>query len=176
MRRRIRMCKVIRLARDERGAELVEFAMASLILTMLLFGVFEIAYAMYAYHFTTYAAQQGARFAMVRGYTWSKNTATDCATSSSGFTMPFNCTAQNSDIKNYVQSMATGGIDPAGLTVNTDNWPGETATGATTGCTSNANTPGCLVKVTVGYSFNFIPFLHMTALSMSATSEQTILQ
>ncbi len=176
MKRRIRMYKVIRLARDEQGAELVEFAMASLILMMLLCGVFEIAYAMYAYHFTTYASQQGARFAMVRGQTWSKNTPTNCATTYPGFTMAFDCTAQSSDIQNYVESLSTGGIDPGNITVSSNNWPGTSATGATTACTANANAPGCLVKVTVGYNFNLIPFLHVTALSMSATSEKTILQ
>ncbi|MGC9224472.1 MAG: TadE/TadG family type IV pilus assembly protein [Terracidiphilus sp.] len=176
MNRRIGMYKLTRLARDESGAELVEFAMASLILMMLLFGVFEFAYAMYAYHFTTYASQQASRFAMVRGHTWSKNTATNCSTSFPGFTMPYDCTAQSSDIHNYVESLSPPGIDPGSITVNTDNWPGTTATGATTGCTANANNPGCLVNVTVGYSFNFIPFMRMTALSMSATSEKTILQ
>ena len=83
---------------------------------------------------------------------------------------------QSSDIHNYVESLSTGGIDPGSITVNADNWPGATATGATMGCTTNANNPGCLVKVTVGYSFNFIPFMRMTALSMSATSKKTILQ
>ncbi len=176
MKRRIGMGKVMRLARGEGGAELVEFAMSSLILMMLLFGVFEVAYSMYAYHFTTYAAQQGARFAMVRGHTWSKNTPTDCATSFPGFAMPYDCTAQSSDIQNYVKSLATGGIDPGSITVNTDHWPGTTVNGTTTGCAAYANNPSCLVKVTVGYSFNFIPFLGMSALSMSATSEKTILQ
>ena len=175
MKRKIQLQRLLCLGREDHGAELVEFAVVSLLLMMLLLGVFEFAYAMYAYHFTSYAAQQGARFAMVRGYTWSKNTTTNCSTSFPGFTMPYNCTAQSSDIQNYVESLATGGIAPSKITVST-NWPGVTASGATTGCTTAANSPGCLVQVTVGYSSNFIPFMHLTALPISATSEGTILQ
>jgi len=59
----------LRLAREEHGAELVEFALAASLLALILFGMLQWMFAMYAYHFTNYAAEQGTRFAMVRGYT-----------------------------------------------------------------------------------------------------------
>jgi Flp pilus assembly protein TadG len=171
------MRKLFRLAREERGSALVEFAMTALILMLLLFGVLEWMYAMYAYHFTTYAAQQGTRFAMVRGYTWSKNATTSCSTSAPpNFTMPYDCTASSTDIQNYVQSLANGGINPSNVTINTTNsyvWPGTTPDGAT--C-AQINGQGCLVKVTVSYSFSFLPFLKVSSLPIAATSEKVIMQ
>jgi Flp pilus assembly protein TadG len=174
MKKRADMQELLRLTREERGSTLVEFAIAGWLLIVLLFGAFQGAFAMYAYHFTTYAAQQGARFAMVRGQTWSENTTTDCGTSAPpNFTMKYACTALSSDIQNYVDSLATGGISASNITVNSNNWPGSTPDGATCSVT---NKQGCLVKVTVSYTFNFLPFVSKTALTMSATSDKVILQ
>jgi Flp pilus assembly protein TadG len=175
------MLKLLRLAREEKGSQLVEFALSAWILILLLIGVLQWMLAMYAYHFTSYAAQQGSRFASVRGYTWSKNTATNCSTSAPpSFTMPYNCTASSTDIQNYVQSLATPGISFANVSINTGSsnlWPGTTPDNTTTPCTSHANSQGCLVKVTVSYSFNyFLPIQHISALSVSATSEKVIMQ
>ena len=178
-KRRVESRKLLRLAREERGAELVEFAVVGLVLMMLLFGIFEFAYAMYAKHFTSYAAEQGARFAQVRGYTWiSRGASADCNTSFPGFTMVYNCTAHAGDIQNYVDSLATGvGINPSQITVTT-SWPGTSATGSTTPCTGSGtvNSPGCLVDVQVQYNFTFISMMHFSTVSFSAESEKTILQ
>jgi Flp pilus assembly protein TadG len=167
----------VRFAREERGSTTVEFAVTAWLLILLLFGVIQWAFAMYAYEFTSYAAQQGARFAMVRGYTWSQNVTSNCSTSAPpNFTMAYDCTASSTDIQNYVQSL--GAINPRNLTVKTSNsyvWPGTTPDGTSTGCTQ-ANTRGCLVKVTASYTFNFIPLLPMSAITMSATSEKVIVQ
>ncbi len=156
---------------------LVEFAMSALILMGVMVGVIEFALAAYAYHFVSSAAQQGTRFAMVRGHTWSEDEATNCSTSAPpNFTMAYECTASGTDIQNYVQSLATAGISPDNVTINTsDVWPGKTPDG-TTGTCSPANSQGCLVKVTVSYSFSFLPFQHLSALSIGATSEGAILQ
>jgi Flp pilus assembly protein TadG len=179
MERKVAMQKLFRLAREERGTELVEFAVTASLLIFLLLGVFQWMFAMYSYHFTTYAAQEGTRFAMVRGHTWSENTTTNCSTSAPpSFTMPYGCTASSTDIQNYVQSLATAGIKPSNVTINTTNsyvWPGKTPDNTTTGC-SITNSQGCMVKVTVSYTFNFLPFLPSPAFSMSATSETAILQ
>jgi len=179
MTNRIRMQKLLRLVREESGVELVEFAMTALLLMTLMFGIFEFGIGMYTYHFVSYAAQEGTRFAMVRGNTWSENVATNCTTSAPpNFTMAYGCTATSTDIQNYVQSLASGGISPSKVTINTTNsyvWPGKTPDGSTTGCTQ-ANSQGCLVKVTVSYSFKFLPFLKLSALPISATSETSILQ
>jgi Flp pilus assembly protein TadG len=173
--------KLSRLVREEDGAAALEFALTAWLLIVVLFGIFQWVLAMYAYHFTTYAAQQASRFAMVRGYTWSKYTTTKCSTSAPpSFVMPYNCTARPIDIQNYVQSLATPGINASNLTINTTStyvWPGTTPDSTTTGCTTNANSQGCLVKVTVSYSLtNFLPLQHISALSISATSEKVILQ
>lgn len=167
--------RLLRLAREEQGAELVEFAMTAWLLMLVVFGIFQCGFAMYAYHFMSYAAQQGSRFAMVRGYTWSQNISTTCATSAPpNFTMKYDCTASTTDIQNYVQSLATPGIITGGLTMNTTSsyvWSGTAAA-----CTTNANSPGCPVTVTVNYTFHFLPFLPIASLPLSATSQKVILQ
>jgi Flp pilus assembly protein TadG len=180
MKNALDMQKLFRLAREEGGAELVEFSMAALSLIVVLFGTFNWMFGMYAYHFAAYAAQEGTRFAQVRGHTWSKNTTTNCSTSSgSNFAMVYNCTASGTDIQNYVQSLATPGINSNNLTINTTSsyvWPGKTPDGTTTPCSTNANSQGCLVKVTVSYTFNFLPFAKGTSMPITATSEKVILQ
>lgn len=180
MEKRTGTNKLLRLVREEGGAELVEFAMTFLLLVCLLFGVFNWMVGMYVYHFTTYVAQQATRFAIVRGYTWSTNTAVSCGTSAPpNFTMAYNCTATATDIQNYVQSLAHPGITPSGLTINTTSsyvWPGVTPDGTTAPCSTHANSQGCMVKVTVSYSYNFLPFMQLSALTMKATSEKVIQQ
>ena len=174
------MRKLSRLAREEHGDELVEFAITSLVLMALVIGVIGFSLAMYAYHFVSYGAQQGVRFAVVRGYTWSKNEAVNCSTSAPpNFTMAYNCTASATDIQNYVQSLATAGISASSVKVDMTSsylWPGTTPDGDT--C-SPVNSQGCVVKVTVTYAFNFLKLFDLqglSALSMSATSEGVILQ
>lgn len=157
-------------AREERGSAIVEFAITVPLLTLIFFGTIQGIFGMYIYHYMAYAAQQGARYAMVRGGTWSQNVATGCATASP----PYNCTATAADIQTYVRGM--GAINPNRLTVNT-TWTGTNPDGTTTGCTgSSANSKGCLVKVTANYSFNFVPYLPFTGLTVTATSEKVILQ
>ncbi len=179
MKYRVFWQKLLRVAGDDRGSELVEFAIASWLMMVLLIGAFQWMIAMYAYHFASYAAQQGARFAEVRGYTWSKNETTNCSTSAPpSFTMPYDCTASSTDIQNYVQSLASPGIIASDVTIDTTSsylWPGKTPDGTTSTC-SPANSQGCLVKVTVNYTFNFVPFLNLTSLPISATAEKPILQ
>ena len=51
----------------ERGSTLFEFAMVAMITLVLMFGMIDLARALYSYHFVTTAAREGARFASVRG-------------------------------------------------------------------------------------------------------------
>jgi Flp pilus assembly protein TadG len=180
MKARTPMPRLSRLAREEHGAELVEFAMTALILMTLVAGVIGFALAMYTYHFVSFAAQQGARFAIVRGHTWSENETANCSTSPPpNFTMVYNCTASATDIQNYVQSLAPTGINPSSVTIDTsssDVWPGVTPDGD---ACSPTNSQGCLVKVTVKYTFDYLKIFglqNLSAWSMSATSEGVILQ
>jgi Flp pilus assembly protein TadG len=177
MKRLMDMLKQFRLAREEHGSALVEFAVTVPLLIFLLFAVLQGMFAMYLYHYTAWAAQEGARFAMVRGATASENVTSYCGTSAPpNFTMAYDCEAQNNDIQNYVQSL--GAINSSNLTINTSKtyiWPGTNPDGTTTGC-APINSKGCMVRVTATYSFNVIPFLPFSALRMSATSEKVIAQ
>jgi Flp pilus assembly protein TadG len=174
MRRKLNLRKAFPFVGDERGSALVEFAVTVPLLIFLLFAVLQGMVAMYVYHYTAYAAQQGARFAMVRGNTWGQA----CSTSAPpNFTMVYSCTANAQDIQNYVQSL--GAINPTSLTINTTSsyvWPGTTPDGATGTCTPIAYSKNCLVKVTTYYTFNVVPFIPFTGVTMSATSEKAILQ
>jgi Flp pilus assembly protein TadG len=178
MKRTIDIQRWLRAAREERASALVEFAVTVPLVIFLLFAILQGMFAMYAYHYTAFAAQQGARFAMVRGATWSQNTPTNCQTSAPpNFTISYECTATSSDIQNYVQSL--GAINPTNLTINTSNvWPGITPDGATAPCSGSnpSNGKGCLVKVTANYNFNLLPSFPLSGLTMSATSEKVILQ
>lgn len=51
--------------RKRSGATTVEFAMVSILLFMMLFGILEYARFLFMYHLTTNAARDGARFACV---------------------------------------------------------------------------------------------------------------
>ncbi len=162
----------LRFRHEERGSELVEFALAALLLLMVMFGIFDFCRAMYSYYFVTYAAQEGARYAMVRGSGWSGS----CSTSQPpNFTMSYGCTAASSDVQNYVQSLAMAGIDQGAIAVNA-TWPGKTPD-CSSSCSACAttNSAGCLVNVKVSYSFNFmLPFLPQTAVNFSGSSQKAI--
>ena len=51
----------------QRGQSLVEFAVVATLLLSLFFGILDFARALYAYHFVSNAARDGARYAIVRG-------------------------------------------------------------------------------------------------------------
>jgi hypothetical protein len=164
--------------RNECGAQTVEFALSILLLLTMLFAIIEFSLAMYSYEFLAYAAQEGARYAMVRGSDWLSN----CSTSAPpNFTLNFSCIAQTADVQNYVKSLSLPGINQNNLTV-TPTWPGTTPDCGTVPCAActNPNTTkskGCVVKVTVSYSFSFIaPFMPKSAFTFSGASQKVIQQ
>lgn len=140
-----------RASRDESGSSLVEFAAASTILFMLVFGVMAICLALYSYNIVSEAAREATRFAIVRGSACTK-------------TLP--CNATKDQIQTYVQGLGFPGINPTSLTVTSDCcWPN-----------GNKN-PGSPVKVTVQYTFPLaIPFVPSRTLTMSSTSQMLISQ
>ncbi len=160
------------IIRDDRASELVEFALSAGVLLMAVFGIMDFSRTIYAYHFVTYAAQEGARYAIVRGADWK----TSCSSSPPpNFTLTFDCIAADSDVQNYVRNLTPPGIDLNTVSVTT-TWPGTTP-----GCTKNCsvcatnNSQSCFVKVHVSYPFSFIlPFLPKSAISLAATSEKAI--
>jgi hypothetical protein len=87
--------------------------------------------------------------------------ATDCPTSTDG-----------SGVTNYLKTVVLPpGINPNSLTVTT-TWPASNS-----GCTGAVNSPGCVVKVKVQYSFKFItPFIPPLTSLMTSTSQMVISQ
>jgi len=151
----------------EEGATLVEMAVSSATLFCVLFGIIWMCMALYSTNFVSEAARDAARWAIVRGSTSCGNTPnlTDC-------------NASAAEIQTYVQNMGYPGITSANLNVTT-TWLSASATQPTTwtACASVCNAPGNEVEVAVSYSVPFfIPFVNISAISVSSTSEMVISQ
>lgn len=132
----------------ERGATMVEFALTALLFLTLVFGVIGFGQALSTYDLVANAARVGSRYAMVRG---SACPAADCP-------------ATATSIQTYVRSKSVG-INTANLSV-TPTYQADAAAG----CTTAANSPGCIVDVTVSYpavKFNLIPKYSFTFTSSS---------
>ncbi|MBV8632389.1 MAG: pilus assembly protein [Silvibacterium sp.] len=158
--------KLRRIFQEDAGDAKLEFAMSAMTLLMAIFGAMDFARAGYVFHFVSYAAQQGTRYAMVRGASWG----TSCASASSN-----GCTASSSNVQSYVQGLAGPLITSSSITVTT-TWPGTNVGGSTAGC-STTNTAGCLVKVKVSYPFSFpmsLSFLPSITKTFTGTSEAVI--
>jgi Flp pilus assembly protein TadG len=154
------MRRVKSLVCDEDGAELVEFALSATIFFTLIFGIMEFCLVIYADNFVAIAAQQGTRYAMVRGSDWTS----PCASVSS-----YGCKATTADVQNYELSLAHPGLNLVASNI-TVTWLTTTATGSA--CTKYSQ--GCQVEVTVSYPFQLnIPFFS-TSLPLSSTSIATI--
>jgi Flp pilus assembly protein TadG len=139
---------------DEDGAELVEFAVASAVIFSLIFGFIEFCMVVYAGNSVVLAAQQGTRYAMVRGSDW-----TSACTTTTGF----DCTTSATNVKSYIQSLNYPSLNltssgPATITVtplktNTDGSP----------CWSQ----GCKIEVQITYPFGLrLPYVPVAASSI----------
>lgn len=156
-----------RLGKDEGGSEIVEFAFSICLWMGGAFLVMYAAFALYAAHFVANASDEAARYAIVRGSGWN---------GSSCSPVPLDCTASSTDIQNYVVKMLPPGLSSSNLTVST-SWPGTTSTGGTCDSEDGANSPNCVVQVTVAYNFGFpIPFFPKSTLPLSSSSSMTIVQ
>src|SRR3984957_19534580 len=156
-----------RILREDDGQTLVEFSISAFVLFVAMLGIMDFSRALYTYHFVSFAAQEGTRYAMVRGADWSPT----CASANS-----YGCQASAANITSYVQSLAPPGVAASKINV-TPTWPQLNADGTSSGCNATAteNSQGCMVKVQVTYSFQFLmPFIPKSALNMSATSERVV--
>jgi Flp pilus assembly protein TadG len=151
-----------RSARKPWGNALTEFALVIPFLLAGIFGVIEFGRALYAYHFVSDAAREATRWASVRGNNCNAYLQV--------------CHAKESDVEDYVESIAPPGIDtkPTKLLVSTA-WVAPPGKGNF--CNKFPQNPGCAVQVTVTYKFNFIlPFMPTSTYSMKSTSEMVISQ
>jgi Flp pilus assembly protein TadG len=159
------MARTPRVFSEELGSALVETALSLALLLTTIVGIIYSSMALYAYGFVCYAAQQGTRYAIVRGASWGSASCTSAATLS--------CNATAANVTSYVQSLATPGLTAGSIAV-TITWPGQTVNGSTSGC-STTNSPPCLVAVQVSYPFSFsLPFMPNSTTSFKSTSEQVI--
>ncbi len=153
----------------EDGASIVEMALASAVVFGMLFGVIYFSFALYTFHYTSEAAREGSRYAMVRGSTSCTNTPNLT-----------NCNATNSQIQTYVQDLGYPGIDAANKMTVTTTWYTASASQPTTWArcsTGTCNAPGNIVKVQVTYTFPLsIPFYAKKTLNLTSTSQMVVAQ
>jgi Flp pilus assembly protein TadG len=89
---RIDECEAPGMVRDQRGSTLIECALGSVLFFMTLFGILEFGQAVWRYNMVANLAQEGARWATVRG------------SGASGGMTP----ASAAQVQTFVQSRAVG--------------------------------------------------------------------
>jgi len=168
-----------RKRRGQRGASLVEYAFVLILFLSLLFGISGFGHALFVYHHLNNAAKEATRYAAVRGLTCSDDSSCLASNSASGVAGPTTV----DDVKAFVVSITPSSIDSTYITANmtvcgvTGTICSPAITTAPTACNTaaTANKPGCTVKVTVNYSYDFMfPLIRTTPISMSSTSDMVI--
>jgi Flp pilus assembly protein TadG len=156
-----------RLVRGEEGVAIVEFAMSLIILLTMVFGLMEIAFALYFYNSASEAVREGSRYAIVRGNDWG----TACGTSYGSN----DCTASAANVISYVDNLGLPGINSntlgaTGVTATWTKGPNEST------CTAvNCEGIGDQVTVTVSYPFHLsIPFVPNRTITMSSSSTMIV--
>jgi Flp pilus assembly protein TadG len=156
--------------RSESGSALIEFAASATLFIVVVFGLMEVARALYVDNFVSNAAPEAIRYATVRGSTWSGTACSSVTTSQ--------CAATAANVTSYLDGLAPLGVSTSAnyLTVAT-TWPGTTPSGAACSTQGIKNAPGCVVKVNIKYSFSYIfPFMPRQPLLLSSTSAMVISQ
>lgn len=140
---------------SQRGASTVEFAISSLLMLMLLFGILECSLLLYSYHTVSNAARQGSRWAIVRG--------SDCVAST--------CPATANSVKSYVLTQVPL-LDTTQVSVTT-TW--SSSSDCTVTSSSGPAGPGCIVAVQVSYPFQLqIPLIPIANVTLSSTSKMVM--
>jgi Flp pilus assembly protein TadG len=136
----------------QRGQVLAEFAVCSLAAMIMLLGTMDFGRALYTEHLVTNGARLATRYAIVHA-------AAACAGGSPD------------PLQAYVLAQSPG-MANAQLTVTTS------CPGTNTSCNSTAspyNGQGCLVTVTVAYSFHFVtPFVSLMTVPLTSQSQMVI--
>lgn len=141
----------------ERGQVLVEFALASIVFLLVLFGVIGFGEANYSRNSAAEAARTGARYAMVN---------TIMAPSDCGSSTSVNCLPPI--VKHIV---ARTSLDPSKLTT-TIIYGGSSMSSTYADCTANP-TVGCWVRVTVSYPYN-MPTFNIGGGTVTSSSQMVI--
>ena len=154
----------------EEGSAIVEMAVCIPALLLVIVGMMKMCLAVYSYHYTSEAAREGARYAIVRGY-GASTAHTACVNYESS------CVASTDNIGSYVKALGYPALIPANMTVTTA-WAGfPTGVVCTPNPAPNCNNVGNLVTVTVQYSFPLsIPFLPTRTLNMTSAASGILSQ
>lgn len=132
---------------------MAETVIVMTVLLAMMFGIIDFGRALYTYSFVAQLARQGARWTIVRG--------TNC-------NVLDHCSALSSDVQTYVQSLSYGATNSSNISAS--------ASSSSSGCNAGGPfAPGCTVKVTVSYPFNFmLPFVPSTTINMSSSSTMVV--
>ncbi len=153
---------------EEEGSEQVEFALCVFLWCLAVFAIANGSFALYAAHFVGSAANEAARYAMVRGSSWN---GASCASTST-----LECTATSANVTAFVNGQIPPGILSSQLTIST-TWPGTTSSGGTCDTENGVNSPNCVVSVQVSYNLSFpCPFFTNNTIPLSTTAEMPISQ
>lgn len=149
-----------------------------IIFFMLFFGVIEVGWATYSYHFVANAAHEGARYAMVRGASWIASCDGN-GSAGSGYNST-QCQATIADTQNWVASRSFPGVKIAASNVCVEYFATVPST-ASSQCTASSNfsnnAQGDVVQVTVTVPFTLhVPGLPNRTINVSSTSQMLIAQ
>jgi Flp pilus assembly protein TadG len=143
---------------NEEGATIVEFALSSIVMMAVIFGVIQLSLALYTYNYVSDAAREGARYAIVRG-------STSCLTVGKTTSTISDCNdTTGTGIVSYVQGLAYPGIDWSRCTTAcvTVSWP-------------STNSRGNLVNVKIVYPYKLnVPFVKALSFNLSSSSAMVI--
>jgi len=154
--------RTARFLPSQAGQGLVEYAFIVIVFFTILFGIGGFAHMLYVYHYVNHAAKEATRYASVRGSKCSDDLSCVTTNSASGVAGP----TSDSDIQTFVSNMVLAGVDSSKLVVPTSstylcgvvNTTKCSPVVDSAMCNSSAavNAPGCTVRVTVVYAYNFI--------------------
>jgi Flp pilus assembly protein TadG len=150
------------MKRNEQGSSIVEMGLSCAILLPTIIGIFQISLMLYCYHFLSYAAREGTRYAIVRG-------SNSCYLAGVSTSHISNCnqTSPGTSVVNYVESINFPGIDWTRCTTAKPcvfvTWPNGT------------NAPGNQVSVQIRYPYTLmIPWVRPLTVNISSRSQMVI--
>ena len=156
------MMRSVSQKNGEAGSALIEFALATIVMLVVLFGIIDMGRAAFAYDWVSNTARMATRYMMVRG--------TDCSTLLlSGCNVGPPQGGYETDVRAYVNSQAIG-IDTSKVTVTARCEP----------CTDPSCPLPCSrnnqVVVHVKYAFSFVSPLVPLTWDMNSEAAMTVSQ